>query len=89
MGFDKGFDFISHCNALRWVLIRELIIYFSLFCLALGFHTGIDYISHGNALRWVLIRELIIFFIVMPCEDRKSTRLNSSHQCLSRMPSSA
>ena len=22
-------------------------------------------------------------------EDRKSTRLNSSHQCLSRMPSSA
>ena len=23
------------------------------------------------------------------CEDRKSTRLNSSHQCLSRMPSSA
>ena len=28
MGFDKDIDYISHCNALLWVLIRELIILF-------------------------------------------------------------
>ena len=28
-------------------------------------------------------------YLVNPRGDRKSTRLNSSHQCLSRMPSSA
>ena len=31
----------------------------------------------------------MITFLPLPGGDRKSTRLNSSHQCLSRMPSSA
>ena len=48
---------------------------------------------------WVLEPEVYIvlfvqitFFVFVLVEiegDRKSTRLNSSHQCLSRMPSSA
>ena len=66
MGFDKGIDYISHRNALRWVLIRELII-FLIVMHAMEFDKGIDYISHHNALRWVLIRKLILFYIVMPC----------------------
>ena len=34
--------------------------------------------------------DLVIFFkIILPLADRKSTRLNSSHRSLSRMPSSA
>ena len=32
--------------------------------------------------------DLVVLDIGLPA-DRKSTRLNSSHQCLSRMPSSA
>ena len=31
----------------------------------------------------------LIMRVTTPQIDRKSTRLNSSHQCLSRMPSSA
>ena len=68
MGFDEGIDYISYSNALRWVLIRELII-FLIVMPWMGFDIGIDYISHRNALRWVLIRELIIFLIVMPCDE--------------------
>ena len=63
MGFDKGIDYISHSNALPWVLIRELIIFLIVLHCAMGFDKGIDYISHSNALQWVLIRELIIFLI--------------------------
>ena len=51
MSFDKGIDYISHRNALRWVLIRELIIFFIVMPCAMGFDKGIDYISHCNALR--------------------------------------
>ena len=51
MGFDKGIDFISLRNALRWVLIRELIIFLIVMPCAMGFHKGIDYISHSYALR--------------------------------------
>ena len=43
MGFDKGIDYISHRNALRWVLIRELII-FLIEMPCDGFDKGIDYI---------------------------------------------
>ena len=68
MGFDKGIDYIFHRNALRWVLIRELIIFLIVMLWAIGFDSGIDYISQYNALRWVLMRELIIFLIVMPCD---------------------
>ena len=68
MGFDKGLDYITHRYALRWVMIRELIIFLILMLCAIGFDKGIDYISHRNALRWVLKRELIILLIVMPCE---------------------
>ena len=50
MGFDKEIDYISHRNALRWVLIRELII-FLIVLPWMGFDIGIDYISHRNALR--------------------------------------
>ena len=32
---------------------------------------------------------LVLFMTVMPIIDRKSTRLNSSHEWISRMPSSA
>ena len=68
MGFDKGTDYISHRYALRWVLIRELIIFLIEMPCAMGFIKGIDYISHRNALRWVLIRKSFIFLIVMPCD---------------------
>ena len=68
MGFDKGIDYITHRYALRWVLIRELIIFLIVMSCAMGIDKKIDYISHCNALRWVLIRELIIFLIVMPCD---------------------
>ena len=67
MGLDKGIDYISHRNALQWVLIRELII-FLIVMPWMGSDIGIDYISHCNALRWVLIRILILFLIVMPCD---------------------
>ena len=66
MGFDKGIDYISHRFALRWVLIRELIILL-IVMLYMGCDIEIDYISHRNALQWVLIRKLIKFLIVMPC----------------------
>ena len=67
MGFDEGIDYLSHRNALRWVLIRELII-FLIVMPRINFDKEIDYISHRNALRWALIRELIIFLIVKPCD---------------------
>ena len=51
MGFDKKIDYISHCHALRWDLISELIIYQIVMPCAMGFDKGIDYISHCNALR--------------------------------------
>ena len=50
MGFDKKIDYISHRNALRLVLIRELIIFLIVMPCAMGFHKGIDYISLCNAL---------------------------------------
>ena len=68
MGFDKGIDYISYSNALRWVLIRKLIIFPFVMPCAMGFDKGIDYISHRNTLRWVLIRVVIILLIVMPCD---------------------
>ena len=68
MGFHKGIDFISHHNALRWVLIRELILFLIVMPCVMGFDKGIDYISHRYSLRWVLIGELIIFLIEMPCD---------------------
>ena len=46
MGFDKGIDYISHCNALRWVSIRELIIFLIVIPCAVGFDKGYDYISY-------------------------------------------
>ena len=68
MGFDKGIDYISHRNALRWVLIRKLIIFYIVMPCDRVFDKGIDYIYYRNALLWVLIRILIIFLIVMPCD---------------------
>ena len=50
MGFDEGIDYISHRNALRWVLIRELII-FLIVMTWMNFDKEIDYISHRYALR--------------------------------------
>ena len=46
MGFDKGIDYISHRNALGWVLIRELIIILIVMPFAMGFDKEIDNISH-------------------------------------------
>ena len=68
MGFDKEIDTFSHRNALRWVLMRVLILFLIVMPCAMGFDKGIDYISHCNALQWVLIRVLIIFLIKMPCD---------------------
>ena len=65
MGFDKGIDYFSHRNALRWVLIRKLILFHIVMPCAMGFDKGMDNNSHCNALQWVLIRELIKFLIVM------------------------
>ena len=50
MGFDKGIDYISHRNALRWVLIRELMIFYIVMPCAMGCDKDIDYISHRYAL---------------------------------------
>ena len=46
----------------------------------------------GGLFRGALAAELVqlpLVFGLEFCRDRKSTRLNSSHQCGSRMPSSA
>ena len=51
MGFDKGIDDISHRNALRWVLIRKLIIFLIVVPCAMGFDKVIDYISNLKSLR--------------------------------------
>ena len=51
MGFEKETDYISHRFALRWVLIRELIIFLIVMPCAMGFDKEIDYISDHNALR--------------------------------------
>ena len=51
MGFDKEIDYISHRNALGWVLIRLLIIFLIVIPLEMGFDKGIDYISHRYASR--------------------------------------
>ena len=66
MGFDKEIDTFSHRNALRWVLMRVLILFLIVMPCAMGFDKGIDYISHRYALQRVMIMELIIFLIVMP-----------------------
>ena len=42
MGFDNEIDFISHCKALRWVLIRKLIIFLIVMPCAMSFDKGID-----------------------------------------------
>ena len=49
MGFDKKIDNISHGYALRWVLIREFIIFLIVMPCAMGLDKGIDNISHRNA----------------------------------------
>ena len=69
MGFDKEIDFIAHSNALRWVLIRLLIIFPFVMPCAMEFDKKIDYIPHSYILRWVLIRKFIISLIVMPCNE--------------------
>ena len=46
MGFDKEIDYISHCNALRWVLIRKLMTFVIKMPCTMGFDKGIDNISH-------------------------------------------
>ena len=51
MGFDKGIDYISHRNALRWVSIRELIIFLIVIPCAVGCDKGYDYISYRLDLR--------------------------------------
>ena len=51
MSFDKGIDYISHRYALRWVLIRKLIIFLIVMHCAMGFDKGINYISLCNAMR--------------------------------------
>ena len=51
MGFDKGIDYISHRNALQWVLIRKLIKFLIVMPCAISFDKGIDYIFHRYALR--------------------------------------
>ena len=51
MGLNKGIDYISHRHALRWVLIRELIVFLIVMPCVMGFDKGIDYISHCHALR--------------------------------------
>ncbi len=43
----------------------------------------------SNAVRAVLVAALTALIIVHGVQDRKSTRLNSSHTDISRMPSSA
>ena len=43
MGVDKGIDHINHRYALRWVLIRILIIFLIVMLCAIGFDKVIDY----------------------------------------------
>ena len=69
MSFDKGIDYISHRNALRWVLIRELIMFLIVMLCAICSDKEIDYLSYRKALRWVLIREWIIYLIKMLCDE--------------------
>ena len=57
MAFDKEIDYISHRHALRWVLIRELIIILIVMSCAIGFDKEIEYISQSFALLLVLIKK--------------------------------
>ena len=43
----------------------------------------------AHARLWPAVFQPTVFVELLDVPDRKSTRLNSSHQCLSRMPSSA
>ena len=51
MGFHKEIYYISHRNALQWVLIRQLMIFLIIMHCAIGLDKEIDFISHRNALR--------------------------------------
>ena len=51
MGFDKEINYIYHRNAMRWVFIKELIIFLIVMPCAMGFDKGNDNITHRNSLR--------------------------------------
>ena len=51
MGIDNEIDYITHFNALQWVMIRKLIIFLIVMPCAMSFDKGIDNISHCYALR--------------------------------------
>ena len=51
MSFDKGIENIFHRNALRWVLIRKLIIFLIVMPCVMGFDKEIDYTTYRIALR--------------------------------------
>ena len=42
-----------------------------------------------SARNWVIGCSVVVFVLALVATDRKSTRLNSSHEFVSRMPSSA
>ena len=56
---------------------------------ALGFSVIQFLLGVDAPVSWLLARDILVTILVNTILDRKSTRLNSSHALLSRMPSSA
>ncbi len=53
---------------------------------SIRFKDFIDYIAMSSRINWQM---LFLILLLVIGQDRKSTRLNSSHRIASRMPSSA
>ena len=79
--------FASFIDAIFQITMKGWIIY-AIFGLIFGVIVGVG-IKFVDRVNYILMTALFISFFVLIGVDRKSTRLNSSHIPLSRMPSSA
>ena len=86
LGHGQHAELVDHLDELRNRLVISLIAVTAAFAVSYAFHARL------LALLEVPLpagKKLVTFGVTEPFIDRKSTRLNSSHERLSRMPSSA